>query len=126
MLLSQVKRVTLLLVNCPPWLRTKPFHLFDHSHSWIFASRRQRRRTGCARDFIRGENRLLRIRGLVCTNGILNSDVVPGFPNVGTGNSGGLNQGILNGGTNQQGILNFGGGSLVGLAPGGHLLGIGG
>jgi PPE-repeat protein len=102
------------------------------------------------------ENCLLGIRGLVCTNGILNSDVVPGFPSVGIGNSGGLNggilnsgvgnvgvlnsgignqgignngtanQGILNGGTAQQGILNFGGGSLVGLAPGGHLLGIGG
>lgn len=100
------------------------------------------------------ENCLLGIRGLVCTNGILNSEM-PG-PNVGIGNSGGFNggilnsglgnvgvlnqgalnqgignlgtanQGILNGGTGRQGVLNFGGGSLLGLAPGGKLLGIGG
>jgi PPE-repeat protein len=100
------------------------------------------------------DNCLLGIKGLVCTSGILNSNTLG--PNIGIGNSGGFNggilnsglanvgvlnqgvgnagignlgsanQGILNGGTARQGILNFGGGSLLGLAPGGHLLGIGG
>jgi len=100
------------------------------------------------------DNCLLGIKGLVCTNGILNSDTLG--PNIGIGNSGGFNggilnsglgnvgilnqgalnqgvgnlgtanQGILNGGTARQGVLNFGGGSLLGLAPGGKLLGIGG
>jgi len=100
------------------------------------------------------DNCLLGVQGLVCTSGILNSNTLG--PNIGIGNSGGFNGGILNsgvlnngvlnsgignqgignngtgnfgilnGGTAQQGILNFGGGSLVGLAPGGHLLGIGG
>ena len=60
------------------------------------------------------DNCLLGVKGLVCTSGILNSNTLG--PNIGIGNSGGFNGGILN----------FGGGSLVGLAPGGHLLGIGG
>lgn len=54
--------------------------------------------------------------------GVLNG----GTRNFGIGNQGTGNQGLLNGGTNNQGILNVGGGSLLGLAPGGHLLGIGG
>ena len=61
------------------------------------------------------DNCLLGIKGLVCTSGILNSSTLG--PQIGIGNSGG---------TGQRGLLNFGGGSLVGLAPGGHLLGIGG
>jgi len=99
------------------------------------------------------DNCLLGVQGLVCKSGILNSNTLG--PNIGIGNSGGFNggilnsgllnvgvlnqgvgnagignlgtanQGILNGGTAQQGVLNFGGGSLLGLAPGGHLLGIG-
>ena len=36
------------------------------------------------------------------------------------------NQGVLNLGNGHSGLLNAGGGSLLGLAPGGHLLGIGG
>jgi hypothetical protein len=45
--------------------------------------------------------------------------------NAGIGNSGTGNQGILTARTGRQGVLDFGGGSLLGLAPGGHLLGIG-
>jgi PPE-repeat protein len=63
----------------------------------------------------------------IINNGAANQGVLnSGIGNQGIGNNGTANQGILNGGTAQQGILNFGGGSLVGLAPGGHLLGIGG
>jgi PPE-repeat protein len=63
----------------------------------------------------------------ILNNGVANAGVLNnGFTNTGIGNLGTGNQGILNGGTAQQGVLNFGGGSLLGLAPGGKLLGIGG
>ena len=63
----------------------------------------------------------------ILNNGIANGGVLNGGTgNVGIGNQGSFNQGLLNAGTGNQGILNLGGGSLAGLAPGGHLLGIGG
>src|SRR2546430_15363379 len=40
------------------------------------------------------DNCLLGIHGLVCTNGILNSNTLG--PNIGIGNSVGINRGILN------------------------------
>jgi PPE-repeat protein len=67
------------------------------------------------------------LNGGVLNSGASNFGVAnQGFGNVGIANLGTANQGILNGGTARQGVLNFGGGSLLGLAPGGKLLGIGG